>query len=173
MEVRNKKLRKMHNQDETEELSAHNLALQKRDQITEETTHVLGQEIATRKIKVTDKDKDKAKKDKCKKCLKEIIRGVASRLDTKPHSEASAWILEECDTNDNVLTDPCDQGQTFFIEQRYALAVMYFSLGGDDWGLTSGEWISEMNHCDWLMVNCDSFPNGNVIEINSDYLRGK
>ena len=71
--------------------------------------------------------------------------------------------------------DPCTASQILLNEQRYALAVMYFSLGGDNWnagknpgnnpgnnrkarngrntrvdkGAPSGTWLSGLNYCQW------------------------
>ena len=95
-----------------------------------------------------------------------------------------AWILEECDASTPI--DPCDTTQLLLNEQRYALAVMYFSLGGDAWNsgsnpdldedAGSGVWLSGLNYCEWgaeisganggsyNQLVCDEF--GNVLNLN-------
>ena len=35
-------------------------------------------------------------------------------------------------------------------EQRYAMAVLYFSLNGEDWGATN--WLSGASECYWDFV---------------------
>ncbi|KAL7472640.1 hypothetical protein ACHAXS_013019 [Conticribra weissflogii] len=107
--------------------------------------------------------------------------GTVDALDdpTSPQSLASEWILEECDSDPPI--DPCTETQIILNEQRYALAVMYFSLGGDNWnygaiGSGEGEWMSPLNYCEWgptiqtqdggsyEMLECDEF--GNVLNLN-------
>lgn len=111
--------------------------------------------------------------------------GTVAALDdpTSPQSKASNWIVEECDAD--VPIDPCTESQIFLNEQRYALAVMYFSLGGDQWNeganptlnkdAGEGVWMSGLNYCDWnsevsgangiySQLICDEF--GNVMSLN-------
>ena len=127
----------------------------------------------------------------CENRLAEQIMGVSVRVGTvdtlsdpnSPQSQASAWILEEC--NAEVPIDPCTSSQLLLNEQRYALAVMYFSLTGDGWNAGSnsnldpsapaGTWMSGLNYCDWgteisgangsyNQLVCDEF--GNVLNLN-------
>ena len=127
----------------------------------------------------------------CQNRLSEQIYQVSVRVGTvealddpsSPQSKASAWILEECDAT--VPIDPCTESQLLLNEQRYALAVMYFSLGGDGWNAGSnptldksapdGQWMSGLNYCDWgteisgangsyNQLVCDEF--GNVLNLN-------
>lgn len=111
--------------------------------------------------------------------------GTVSALDdpTSPQSRARDWIVEECDAD--VPIDSCSESQIFLNEQRYALAVMYFSLGGDQWNeganptldknAGEGVWMSGLNYCDWnsqvsgangdySQLICDEF--GNVMSLN-------
>ena len=111
--------------------------------------------------------------------------GTVEALDdpSSPQSKAAAWILEECDAT--IPIDPCTESQLILNEQRYALAVMYFSLGGDTWNAGSnpsldksapeGQWMSGLNYCDWgteisgangsyNQLVCDDF--GNVLNLN-------
>jgi len=66
------------------------------------------------------------------------------------------------------------------ILQRYALAVFYFSTGGDKWtqcstqsslcrlrDVSSNHFLSDDDECTWGGIACDS--TGNVIGINIDY----
>jgi len=123
----------------------------------------------------------------CENRLRDQIFQVSVRVGTvdalddpaSPQSLASEWILEECDNDPPI--DPCTETQIILNEQRYALAVMYFSLGGDNWnygaiGSGEGEWMSPLNYCEWgptiqtqgggsyEMLECDEF--GNVLNLN-------
>ncbi len=127
----------------------------------------------------------------CENRLQEQIYSVSQRVGTvaalddptSPQSRARDWIVEECSAD--VPIDPCTESQIFLNEQRYALAVMYFSLGGDQWneganptlnkGAGEGVWMSGLNFCDWnsqvsgangiySQLICDEF--GNVMSLN-------
>lgn len=133
----------------------------------------------------------------CENRLTELILQVSARVDTvdelddpnSPQSKASEWILEECDAD--VPIDPCTESQIGLIEQRYALAVMYFSLGGDGWNTGSnpsvdkdagnGVWLSGRDYCNWgteitgqnghynQIVCCNE--SGNLLNLNLRELR--
>ena len=127
----------------------------------------------------------------CQNRLREQIYQVSERVGTvpalddpnSPQSKAGEWIIEECDAS--VPIDPCTESQILLNEQRYALAVMYFSLGGDSWNAGAnpsleddappGTWLSGLNYCDWgsevsgtggsfKQLVCDEF--GNVLNLN-------
>ncbi|KAL3789360.1 hypothetical protein HJC23_006514 [Cyclotella cryptica] len=128
----------------------------------------------------------------CENRLRDQIYGVSVRVGTvdalddpnSPQSRASAWIVEECGADPPI--DPCDVSLLNLNEQRYALAVMYFSLNGDDWNAganpgqdpsaPAGQWMSGLNYCDWgadvagedgtsyNQLVCDEF--GNVLNLN-------
>lgn len=127
----------------------------------------------------------------CQNRLRDQIYEVSVRVGTvdqlqftnSPQYLASEWILEECDAV--IPIDPCTASQIILNEQRYALAVMYFSLGGDDWNAGSnpgldkrapeGTWLSGLNYCSWgteisgangsyNQLVCDQF--GNVLNLN-------
>ena len=116
--------------------------------------------------------------------------GTVAALDdpTSPQSMARDWIVEECDAD--VPIDPCTESQIFLNEQRYALAVMYFSLGGEQWTYGSnptlnkdagaGVWMTGENFCDWTsevmgkdglysQLICDEFGNVNSLNLR-EYL---
>jgi hypothetical protein len=124
--------------------------------------------------------------------LKEQIYAVSVRVGTteqlndpnSAQSKASDWIVEQCDADPPI--DPCDVALLNLNEQRYALAVLYFSLGGDAWnyganpgldpGAPAGQWMSGLNYCEWgaevagedgssfNQLVCDEF--GNVLNLN-------
>lgn len=61
-----------------------------------------------------------------------------------PQHKAARWIADE-DPRQLDVDDPS-------FEQRYAMAVLYFSLGGDNWNSKDG-WLSEKSECKWEFVN--------------------
>ena len=114
-----------------------------------------------------------------------VRMGTTATLDdpTSPQSQARDWIVEECDAT--IPIDPCTASQLILNEQRYALAVMYFGLGGDSWNAGAnpgvdaavgpGQWMSELNYCEWgaeitgtggsfKQLVCDDL--GNVLNLN-------
>lgn len=127
----------------------------------------------------------------CQNRLRDQIFAVSVRMGTtealddpnSPQSQARDWIIEECDAV--IPIDPCTASQLNLNEQRYALAVMYFSLGGDSWNAGSnpgqdaaagpGQWMSGLNYCEWGaeitgtngaydQLVCDD--EGNVLNLN-------
>jgi hypothetical protein len=124
----------------------------------------------------------------CDVHISRIINDLSSRMGTldalddpsSPQYQARDWIIEECDAATPI--DPCDVELN---EQRYALAVVYFGLGGDSWNAGAnpgldrnapqGQWMSGLNYCKWgaeipgqgapyNQLVCDEF--GNVLNLN-------
>jgi hypothetical protein len=119
-----------------------------------------------------------------------MIQEISNRVGTtgelndpnSAQSKASAWMVHQCDADPPI--DPCNVSLINLTEQRYALAVIYFSLGGDGWryganpGLDPnappGQWMSSLNYCEWgaeyvdppfyKQLVCDEF--GNVLNLN-------
>ncbi|KAL7522168.1 hypothetical protein ACHAWX_007742, partial [Stephanocyclus meneghinianus] len=128
----------------------------------------------------------------CENRLRDQIYEVSVRVGTvdalndpnSPQSRAAAWIVEECGADPPI--DPCDVSLLNLNEQRYALAVMYFSLNGDNWNqganpgqdasAPAGQWMSGLNYCEWganvagedgssyNQLACDE--SGNVLNLN-------
>jgi len=127
----------------------------------------------------------------CQNRLLDQIFALSVRMGTvdalsdpsSPQSQARIWIIEECDAL--IPIDPCTASQLLLNEQRYALAVMYFGLGGDSWNAGAnpgldpnappGQWMSGLNYCEWgseisgqggsfNQLVCDEF--GNVLNLN-------
>ena len=127
----------------------------------------------------------------CQNRLRDQIYAVSVRMGTtealddpnSPQSQARDWIVEECDAA--IPIDPCTASQLILNEQRYGLAVMYFSLGGDSWNAGAnpgqdaaagpGQWMSALNYCEWgaeitgtggafKQLVCDDL--GNVLNLN-------
>jgi hypothetical protein len=74
-----------------------------------------------------------------------------------PQYRAARWISEE----DPMQLDISDVS----FEQRYAMAVLYYSLNGDDWG--KNNWLSEASECDW------DFVGGSTPDCRNGCLDGK
>jgi hypothetical protein len=125
----------------------------------------------------------------CLDRLNEMIQAISFRVGTmgklndmnSAQSNASAWMVQQCYSDPPI--DPCNASLITLMEQRYALAVMYFSLGGDGWVYGSnpdldpnappGQWMSSLNYCEWgahqpwgsnQQLLCDEF--GNVLKLN-------
>ena len=134
---------------------------------------------------------DCASPDTCANRLLYQVNMISERVGTiealadpmSPQSKARDWIIEECTAATPI--EYCGETQLILNEQRYALAVMYFSLGGDEWNAGSnpgldksageGTWLSGLNYCDWgseitsangsyKQLECDEF--GNVLFLN-------
>jgi hypothetical protein len=73
-----------------------------------------------------------------------------------PQGQAFEW-LDGMDTG----TDPCSYTT---LQQRYALATMYYSTNGDGWR-NNEEWLSAAPECDWYQITCTQ-DTGEVIAIN-------
>jgi hypothetical protein len=59
-----------------------------------------------------------------------------------PQGQAYAWMLADA-------TDVC----SIHVAQRYTLATIYFSTGGNGWNDNAG-WLSNSTECEWAMVTC-------------------
>ncbi|KAL3817274.1 hypothetical protein ACHAXA_003195 [Cyclostephanos tholiformis] len=134
---------------------------------------------------------DCASPDTCANRLLYQVNMISERVGTiealadpmSPQSKARDWIIEECTAPTPI--EYCGEMQLILNEQRYALAVMYFSLGGDEWNAGAnpgidknadkGTWLSGLNYCDWgseittadgsyKQLECDEF--GNVLFLN-------
>lgn len=99
--------------------------------------------------------------------LQQISSPEALTNRTSPQYRAAVWVSDEDELQ-------LDVGSARGI-QRYALAVFYFALGGDDWiqcgrtdPLCGGDiddraWLlGTENECDWLGVDCDL--SNNVVD---------
>lgn len=86
-------------------------------------------------------------------------------LDTNtPQGMAFVWIL----SGDPSQIDPC-ASDTTHPEQRYALAVLYYSTGGSSSGastwINQTAWLTEANECTWYGITCDDAGLGKVTRI--------
>jgi len=75
-----------------------------------------------------------------------------------PQAKATKWIIED-DTFDINVPNPENGTESRFAE-RWSLAVLYFSTGGEDWRYKLN-FLSFMDHCDWYDRFVD--PTGAVI----------
>ena len=84
-----------------------------------------------------------------------------------PQFLARLWI----DQQDDYMACPDEENKEATL-QRFALAVLYFSLGGSGWdtcGASSdtcdgaARWLDAVNECEWFGVTCDD--NGSVTKI--------
>ena len=99
-------------------------------------------EVKTREAAITD-------------LIQEISADDALKTGT-PQNKALNWILYGDDQHSSIYDTN--------LMQRYVLAVVYYSLGGEKW-LFSSSWLSGKNsECDYPGVACNG--NGVVIEIS-------
>jgi len=79
-----------------------------------------------------------------------------------PYRMAAAWIVEDDDLDREADIVP-----------RFALATMYYSLGGNEW-TNSTNWLTNTPLCDgWFGVNCDNHGNVLEIDLSENNLRGE
>ena len=98
----------------------------------------------------TDVVVDPLERDPRAKAIKEIIKRISfnNSLDSAARAKAKDWII-----NDDEMKLGAD---SHLLEQRYILAVFYFSLNGDKWSFNDGKiWLSKESSCDWSGVGCD------------------
>ena len=81
-----------------------------------------------------------------------------------PQGQAYKWILSD---DDRVLC-PLDTS----LEQRYVLAVFYFSTNGDKW-TDNDKWLSESSECSWIGVGCNFRGEIDTIELQGFNLDGE
>lgn len=54
--------------------------------------------------------------------------------------------------DDPYLENPCGKR----VDQRYALATLYYSTNGNSWKNNEG-WLEPVDECTWAGVTCDDF----------------
>jgi hypothetical protein len=88
--------------------------------------------------------------------------GAALRDPTSPQFAAMQWIRSP--NNAGIYND------RIFL-QRYALATLYYSTGGDQWK-SSELWLTDATECNWVSSTCDE--EGYIMEISlaNNNLRG-
>lgn len=85
--------------------------------------------------------------------------GIALQDSSSPQYSAMEWIR---------TSGAFDNFDEQVLLQRYALATLYFSTGGEQWGTSTG-WLTDAAECDWYTSStisriCDF--NGNIVELN-------
>ena len=88
-----------------------------------------------------------------------------SGSDTTPEDRALEWLIEEDQT------DYSNQGNREKLEQRYALAVVFYSTTGSSW-LDSTDWLLAANECTWFGVACDLDQKVTTLTLESNNLDG-
>jgi hypothetical protein len=96
------------------------------------------------------------------------IASISAPLDLltagTPQNRAFEWLVD---------VDPAQvcPGDTLDVVQRYVLALLFYSTGGENWNECGGgdacptvPYLSGLNVCLWYNTLCDG-PNGNLIEI--------
>jgi hypothetical protein len=78
--------------------------------------------------------------------LVEVTDGGLLADPVTPQGMAFRWLRDD----DPLQIDPCTYAT---VEQRYALATLYYSASGDTWGTNTG-WLSGAAECTWFGVTC-------------------
>jgi len=82
---------------------------------------------------------------------------MAELMDRRtPPGSAFQWLVNF----DNV--DPCEYET---IQQRYALATLYFATIGDGWLTNNSTWLSDESECVWSGVSCGKDEEVTSLEI--------
>ena len=66
----------------------------------------------------------------------------------------------------------CDNRDSGEIRQRFALATFFYQLNGTKWDYTDG-WLSEMNECLWLGVQCNNRDAVNSLAVDTNNIFGE
>ena len=106
----------------------------------------------TSEMQCQEKPRDEAMFD----VLSAVTSGAELADPATPQGRAYEWILN----GDRASLDPCTYPT---VEQRYALATVYYGLNGDNWETNIG-WLSGAQECFWQMVECDP-DTDSVIEL--------
>jgi len=77
-------------------------------------------------------------------------------------NKAIVWLLS--DEEEPATDDP-------WLIYRYALANIYFALGGDGWS-NNGNWLSKRHACEWDGLNCNLKQNLIEIDLSSNNVTG-
>jgi hypothetical protein len=81
-----------------------------------------------------------------KAILVEVTDGALLDAPATPQGMAFQWLRDD----DPLQIDPCTYAT---VEQRYALATLYYSTSGDTWDTNTG-WLSGAAECTWFGVTC-------------------
>ena len=111
--------------------------------------------------------------------LDQVANSTLIRNRATPQGRATEWIIQDD------LAGICPDNPKLI--QRWALAVMYFSTGGDDWTecfmddvscptsltfLGDDAFLSESNECEWAGISCDVEACVTEIEFEDNNLAG-
>ena len=76
------------------------------------------------------------------------------------------WWINDLDR----LTE--DELQSTVLVQRYFLALIYNTNGGDKW-INNQNWMSSVHECEWYGVSCDTYENViSTIDLSNNNLVG-
>ena len=83
-----------------------------------------------------------------------------------PQNSAAKWIIDD-DQMQLLASSPQ-------LEQRYAVVVLYYALGGSGWYNRTG-YLTAANECRWFGIQCSAGTSGNVryIQLANNSLSGK
>lgn len=94
--------------------------------------------------------------------LKEVTEEGTLMDSSTPQAKAYLWMLND----DPAQVDPCSYSK---ILQRYILATLYFSSGGEEWNAANG-WLTGEAECNWLGITCGGSDAVTGIELRTSCL---
>jgi hypothetical protein len=98
---------------------------------------------------------------------------IITRMFNKIYQNRTALPLESCDPSNMALIwlasgDNRDAGE---VRQRFALGMVFFQLNGTIWDYTD-EWLSDLNECLWLGVQCNNRDAVNSLALDTNNIFG-
>lgn len=113
--------------------------------------------------------------DQLRSVLEDRLPGTLQQWNNRdsPQYKALTWVQAHSPTTQELEINPLR------LQQKYALAVLYYSTDGDHWNNNNG-WLTTPNECDWFVstknrVNrwvCDDLGNYIDIDLRSNNLKG-
>lgn len=89
--------------------------------------------------------------------IKQKLNAISYKDDvsSEARTQAQNWIIN--------LDSSKLQASSLDLSARYALAVFYYSLGGDSWETSFDNWL-DTDHCQWTGVTC--LPNKEIVSLS-------
>ena len=98
--------------------------------------------------------------------ISEISFKSSSGNENTVRSTAANWIKQTDSHFFNV--------ESVQFQERYALVVFFYAMGGDNWKNTADKWIDpSAHHCFWYGIVCDSEENVISLSLSNNNLSGK
>lgn len=70
------------------------------------------------------------------------LEGKQDDTSAPPEVRAASWLIHSDTVNEQ-----------YQLHRRFALATLYYAMGGSDWTRSTG-WLTSISHCEWEGVQC-------------------